>query len=50
LHNAHIRADLEQRLVDAAQIAGAVIKQSNHVVNLATDEHSLQTSFRTSTN
>jgi hypothetical protein len=30
LHDAHVRADLEQRLVDAAQVAGAVVKQSNH--------------------
>jgi hypothetical protein len=35
LHDAHIRADLEQRLVDAAQIAGAIIKQGDHAVNLA---------------
>jgi hypothetical protein len=27
--------------VDAAQVAGAIIKQSNHAVNLATDGHSL---------
>ena len=32
LHDAHVRADLEQRLVDAAQVAGAVIEQSNHRV------------------
>ena len=30
LHDAHVRADFEQRLVDAAQIAGTVIEQSNH--------------------
>jgi hypothetical protein len=39
LHDAHVRADLEQRFVDAAQVAGAVIEQSNHRGNLATDEH-----------
>ena len=26
LHDAHVRADLEQRFVDAAQVAGAVIE------------------------
>jgi hypothetical protein len=30
LHDAHVRAGLQQRLVDAAQVAGAVIEQSNH--------------------
>jgi hypothetical protein len=38
LHEAHVRADLEQRFVDAAQVAGTVIKQGNHKVILATDE------------
>ena len=38
LCQAHVRADLEQRLVDAAQVARTVIKQSNHVESLATDE------------
>ncbi len=28
--DAHFRADLEQGLVDAAQVAGAVVNQSNH--------------------
>ena len=30
LHDAHVRADLEQRLMDAAQVAGAVVEQGNH--------------------
>ena len=30
LHDAHVRADLEQRLVDAAQVAGAVIEEGDH--------------------
>jgi hypothetical protein len=34
LHDAHVRADLEQRLVDAAQVAGAVIEQGNHKVKV----------------
>jgi hypothetical protein len=34
LHDAHIRSDLEQRFVDAAQVAGAVIEQSNHAGNI----------------
>ncbi len=38
LHDLHIRADLEQRLVDAAQVAGTVIKQSNHRANSVAPE------------
>ena len=34
LHDAHVRADLEQRLLRAAQVAGAVIKQGNHFLAL----------------
>ncbi len=30
LGNAHFRANLEQGLVDAAQVAGAVVNQGNH--------------------
>ena len=30
LHDAHIRADLQQRLMCAAQIAGAVVEQGDH--------------------
>jgi hypothetical protein len=37
--HAHVRADFEQRPLRAAQIAGAVIKESNHADNLAADEH-----------
>ncbi len=32
LHQADVGTHLEQRFVDAAQVAGTVIKQSNHVV------------------
>jgi hypothetical protein len=35
LDQAHVGAHLEQRLVDAAEVAGAVIKQSNHAIILA---------------
>jgi hypothetical protein len=30
----HIRADLEQRLVDAAQVAGTVIEKRNHALTI----------------
>jgi len=30
LHDAHVRAGLEQRFVDAAQVAGAVVEQGDH--------------------
>ena len=30
LRDAHVRADLEQGLVDAAQVAGTVVNQSYH--------------------
>ena len=39
LHEPHVRANLEQRLMDTAQIAGAVIEKSNHETILATDAH-----------
>ena len=45
LHEPHVRADLEQRFVDAAQIAGTVIKQSNHATILATDETQMKHRF-----
>ena len=45
LHQAHVRADLEQRLVDAAEVAGTVIKKSNHAAILATDETQMKYRF-----
>ena len=46
-HEAHLGANLEQRLMDATQISRAIIKQSNHAVILATVGPGRNTEFST---